>query len=155
MERANFHMPEEERHKAMFTTKWDLSRPFCRCACNKGYFKPRFNGRANVMRVGDDVNGGPSAAELERRAKVEAKVAAKAKADELAKAREKELKKKEIAEAQQRNAQRKEERKEWKAAGGGAGGAGGSSSRGGGSRDLPKPTSLPAPRRNDMSRVDA
>ena len=84
MERANFHMPEEERHKAMFTTKYDLARPLCRCACGKGYLRPRLNGRANVVRVGDDpapggAAAGLSAADLEKKKMHEAKLALKAK----------------------------------------------------------------------------
>ena len=124
-------LPEDEQRKAMFTTKWDLARPFCRCACGKGYMRPKLNGRAHVVRVGEEQalatdSGSLSQADLEKKAKHEAKLAAKAKAEAEAKQREKERAAKEREIAKQEKAQRKEERERLAKEGGGGGAASGS-----------------------------
>ena len=124
-------LPEDEQRKAMFTTKWDLARPFCRCACGKGYMRPKLNGRAHVVRVGEEQalatdSGSLSQADLEKKAKHEAKLAAKAKAEAEAKQREKERAVKEREIAKQEKAQRKEERERLAKEGGGGGAASGS-----------------------------
>ena len=90
----------DERRKAMFTTKYDIVRPLCRCACGKGYLRPRLNGRANIVRVGDDpalggTVSGLSAADLEKKKMHEAKLTLRAKQEEEAKKKERERQAKE------------------------------------------------------------
>ncbi len=107
------HRSEEERYRLLWTSKWDLVRPMCRCACGQGYLRAHWDSStACVLRVGDAVPGaaGDTSAADEKRAKHEAALRAKAAKDAEAKAREREAKAREREEARERNQQRKAER---------------------------------------------
>ena len=103
---------DEERHRLIWTNKYDLVRPLCRCACGQGYLRAHWDApAARVVRVGDATPGGSDAAAAEeKREKHEAALRAKAVKEAEARAREREAKAREREEGRQRNQQRKAEK---------------------------------------------
>ena len=94
-----------DKIKCLWGLKYDMVRPFCRCACGQGYLRAEaIPNHAAVRRVGD--NFSTSDAE-ERRAKLEVTLQAKAQQLADAKARDREEKAREREEGRQRNLQEK------------------------------------------------
>jgi hypothetical protein len=146
---------DEERHRLIWTSKYDLVRPHCRCACGQGYLRTHWDASAaRVVRVGDATPGGSDAAAAEeKREKHEAALRAKAVKEAEIKAREREAKAREREEGRQRNQQRKAEKAREKRDGPrhvlGLEGVAGAWSIGGGFSDdagnAPTPPPLPSP----------
>ena len=109
--RSSKTIGQGEMKKAMWTHKYDMVRPQCRCACSKGYFKP-VAGEKRGSHVIDGAEGeSPLDAAEVRKRELEVKLAKAAQRKKEQAAAEVEARARRKEEATRRNAQHKTQKK--------------------------------------------